>query len=41
MEELHSISPVIAKRLWNVLMISFFMIRKGLISKRKLIMDMN
>jgi hypothetical protein len=41
MEELHSISPVIAKRLWNVLRISFFMIRKGLISKRKMIMDMN
>lgn len=37
--EVHS--PVIAKRLWNVLRITFFMIRKGLISKRKLIMDMN
>lgn len=34
-------SPVIAKRLWNVLRVTFFMIRKGLISKRKLIMDMN
>ncbi|KAK7267112.1 hypothetical protein RIF29_19776 [Crotalaria pallida] len=34
-------SPVIAKRLWNVLRITFFMIRKGLISKRKLIMEMN
>ncbi|KAK7847813.1 uncharacterized protein LOC112015919 [Quercus suber] len=37
--EVHS--PVIAKRLWNVLRVTFFMIRKGLISKRKLIMDMN
>ncbi|XP_061349031.1 uncharacterized protein LOC133294396 [Gastrolobium bilobum] len=37
--EIHS--PVIAKRLWNVLRITFFMIRKGLVSKRKLIMDMN
>ncbi|XP_027359104.1 uncharacterized protein LOC113867815 [Abrus precatorius] len=34
-------SPVIAKKLWNVLRITFFMIRKGLVSKRKLIMDMN
>ncbi|KAI9120291.1 hypothetical protein K1719_007324 [Acacia pycnantha] len=37
--EVHS--PVIAKRVWNVLRITFFMMRKGLISKRKLIMDMN
>ena len=37
--EVHS--PVIAKRLWNVLRVSFFMVRKGLISKRKFIMDMN
>ncbi|KAK7396016.1 hypothetical protein VNO78_16698 [Psophocarpus tetragonolobus] len=37
--EVHS--PVVAKRLWNVLRVSFFMIRKGLISKRKMIMDMN
>ncbi|GMY12932.1 Avr9/Cf-9 rapidly elicited protein [Fagus crenata] len=37
--EVHS--PVIAKRLWNVLRVTFFMIRKGLISKRKFIMDMN
>ncbi|KAF1858692.1 hypothetical protein Lal_00044725, partial [Lupinus albus] len=29
------------KRLWNVLRITFFMIRKGLISKRKMIMDIN
>lgn len=34
-------NSVIAKRLWNVLRIAFFMIRKGLISKRKLMMDMN
>ncbi|KAG4915610.1 hypothetical protein JHK87_053167 [Glycine soja] len=37
--EVHS--PVGAKRLWNVLRVTFFMIRKGLISKRKMIMDMN
>ena len=37
--EVHS--PVIAKRLWNVLRVTFFMLRKGLISKRKFIMDMN
>lgn len=37
--EVHS--PVIAKRLWNVLRVTFFMVRKGLISKRKFIMDMN
>lgn len=37
--ELHS--PVIAKRPRNVLRVTFFMIRKGLVSKRKLIMDMN
>ncbi|XP_054779898.1 uncharacterized protein LOC129287693 [Prosopis cineraria] len=30
-----------ARRLWNVLRISFLMMRKGVISKRKLIMDMN
>ncbi|XP_044502590.1 uncharacterized protein LOC123223499 [Mangifera indica] len=34
-------NSVIAKRLWNVLRITFFMIRKGLGLKRKLIMDMN
>lgn len=39
--ELHSVNSVVAKRLWNFLRISFFMMRKGLISKRKLIMDMN
>ncbi|XP_014491216.1 uncharacterized protein LOC106753862 [Vigna radiata var. radiata] len=30
-----------AKRLWNVMRVTFFMIRKGLISKRKMIMDTN
>ncbi|CAL0321596.1 unnamed protein product [Lupinus luteus] len=34
-------SPVIAKRLWNVLRVTFFMTKKGLISKRKVIIDMN
>ncbi|KAJ6791228.1 Uncharacterized protein M6B38_245755 [Iris pallida] len=37
--ELHS--PAAAKRLWNFLRVAFFMMRKGLISKRKLVMDMN
>ncbi|KAJ6831996.1 uncharacterized protein M6B38_345035 [Iris pallida] len=37
--ELHS--PAAAKRLWNLLRVAFFMMRKGLISKRKLLMDMN
>lgn len=37
--EIHS--PVVAKRLWNVLRITFIMIRKGLVSKTKLMMDMN
>ncbi|KAJ0974624.1 hypothetical protein J5N97_016589 [Dioscorea zingiberensis] len=37
--ELHS--PAAAKRLWNFLRVAFYMMRKGLISKRKLIMDMN
>ncbi|KAM0950328.1 hypothetical protein DsansV1_C04g0040251 [Dioscorea sansibarensis] len=37
--ELHS--PRAAKRLWNFLRVAFYMMRKGLISKRKLIMDMN
>ncbi|XP_044466546.1 uncharacterized protein LOC123196553 [Mangifera indica] len=36
-----NVNSVIAKKLWNVLRITFFMIRKGLVSKRKLIMDMN
>lgn len=35
-------SPIVAKRLWKMLRITFFMIRKGLISKRsKMLMDMN
>ena len=37
--ELHS--PTAAKKLWNFLRVAFFMMRKGLISKRKLVMDMN
>ncbi|XP_030450104.2 uncharacterized protein LOC115672436 [Syzygium oleosum] len=41
--ELHDsrVNSAMAKRLWNVLRVSFFMIRKGIMSKRKLIMDMN
>jgi len=39
--EVHKYSPFIAKRLWNVLRITYMMIRKGVISKRKLMMDMN
>ncbi|MCL7023690.1 hypothetical protein MKW94_021468 [Papaver nudicaule] len=41
--EVHSSSrnSVIGKRLWNFLRIAFYMMRKGLMSKRKLIMDMN
>lgn len=35
------VNSVVAKKLWNVLRVTFFMIRKGLVSKRKLIMDMN
>ncbi|XP_058092839.1 uncharacterized protein LOC131239249 [Magnolia sinica] len=37
-------SPVmsgIGRKLWNFLRIAFYMMRKGIISKRKLIMDMN
>ncbi|XP_020246194.1 uncharacterized protein LOC109824082 [Asparagus officinalis] len=37
--ELHS--PTSAKKLWNILRIAFFMMRKGLVAKRKLILDMN
>ncbi|XP_020248389.1 uncharacterized protein LOC109825889 [Asparagus officinalis] len=37
--ELHS--PAAAKRLWNFFRVAYFMMRKGLISKRKLVMDMN
>lgn len=40
--EIHSpVNHVSAKRLWNVLRIAFFMMRKGLISKRKMLMDMH
>ncbi|KAK9117754.1 hypothetical protein Sjap_016701 [Stephania japonica] len=40
--EVHSrVNSVVAKKLWNFLRIAYFMMRKGLISKRKLIMDMN
>ncbi|OMO98539.1 hypothetical protein CCACVL1_04200 [Corchorus capsularis] len=39
--EVHTRTPAIAKRLWKVLRITFLMIRKGLIAKRKLMMDMN
>ncbi|XP_071721658.1 uncharacterized protein [Rutidosis leptorrhynchoides] len=35
------VNSAVAKRLWNVLRVTLLMIRKGLISKRKLIMDMN
>ncbi|XP_042498318.1 uncharacterized protein LOC122076813 [Macadamia integrifolia] len=39
--EVHSpVNSVLVKRLWNILRIAFFMLRKGLISKRKLLMDM-
>ncbi|MED6163650.1 hypothetical protein PIB30_082051 [Stylosanthes scabra] len=38
--EVHS-SSVATKKLWNVLRITFFMIRKGFVSKRKMMMDMN
>ncbi|XP_010682249.2 uncharacterized protein LOC104897127 [Beta vulgaris subsp. vulgaris] len=34
-------SSIVAKRLWNFLRITFLMMRKGLISKKKLIMDIN
>ncbi|WJX83211.1 hypothetical protein P8452_65888 [Trifolium repens] len=37
--EVHS--SVVAKRLWNVLRITFFMMRKSFVSKRKMIMDIN
>eukprot|EP01018_Ginkgo_biloba_P017887 Gb_28410 [translate_table: standard] len=41
--EVHSphVNHVAAKRFWNVLRIAFFMLRKGLISKRKMLMDMH
>ncbi|CAJ2672213.1 uncharacterized protein LOC123888085 [Trifolium pratense] len=37
--EVHS--PIVAKRLWNVSRISFFIRRKSVFSKRKMIMSMN
>lgn len=40
--EVHStVNHASAKRFWNVLRIAFFMIRKGLMSKRKILMDMH
>lgn len=39
---MHSrVNSAMAKRVWNYLRVAYFMMRKGLISKRKLIMDMN
>ncbi|XP_050231713.1 uncharacterized protein LOC126680607 [Mercurialis annua] len=35
------VNSMVAKRLWNVLRVSFLMLRKGFVSKRKLMMDMN
>ncbi|KAG9447335.1 hypothetical protein H6P81_013463 [Aristolochia fimbriata] len=35
------VNSVLPKRLWNFLRIAFYMMRKGLVSKRKLIIDMN
>ncbi|KAL2939565.1 Chromosomal serine/threonine-protein kinase JIL-1 [Bienertia sinuspersici] len=32
---------ILAKKLWNFLRITLIMVRKGLISKKKLIMDIN
>ncbi|XP_010249360.1 PREDICTED: uncharacterized protein LOC104591912 [Nelumbo nucifera] len=37
----HVRSSAMGKRLWNLLRIAYFMMRKGFVSKRKLIMDMN
>ncbi|XP_057542288.1 uncharacterized protein LOC130820791 [Amaranthus tricolor] len=34
-------SSIVAKRLWNFLRVAFFMVRKGLISKKKLLIDIN
>ncbi|KAL6003556.1 hypothetical protein ACLOJK_023788 [Asimina triloba] len=40
--EVHSaVASGIGRRLWNFVRIAFFMIRKGILSKRKLLMDMN
>uniref|UniRef100_A0A0D6R3S4 Uncharacterized protein n=1 Tax=Araucaria cunninghamii TaxID=56994 RepID=A0A0D6R3S4_ARACU len=41
MEVNPAVNHVSAKRFWNVLRIAFFMIRKGLISKRRMLMDMH
>lgn len=42
MENIHSgVNHASAKRIWNVLRIAFFMMRKGLISKRKMLVDMH
>eukprot|EP00262_Sarcandra_glabra_P007584 TRINITY_DN20478_c0_g1_i1.p1 TRINITY_DN20478_c0_g1~~TRINITY_DN20478_c0_g1_i1.p1 ORF type:complete len:220 (+),score=29.78 TRINITY_DN20478_c0_g1_i1:70-729(+) len=41
MEVPSSVNSAVPKRVWNFLRIAFFMMRKGFISKRKLIMDMN
>ncbi|KAF9618090.1 hypothetical protein IFM89_000041 [Coptis chinensis] len=39
---MHSrVNSVLAKRVWNYFRVAYFMMRKGLISKRKLIMDIN
>ncbi|XP_058102709.1 uncharacterized protein LOC131246521 [Magnolia sinica] len=40
--EVHSrVNSHVAKRLWNFIRIAYFMMRKGLVSKRKIIIDMN
>ncbi|XXG78220.1 hypothetical protein AAC387_Pa08g2207 [Persea americana] len=41
MEVHSSVNLDVGRRLWNLLRIAFFMVRKGLTSKRKLIMDIN
>ncbi|XP_055831615.1 uncharacterized protein LOC129900627 [Solanum dulcamara] len=33
--------PVIAKKLWKIVRVAYFMLRKGLSSKRKLMFDLN
>ncbi|KAJ8752448.1 hypothetical protein K2173_004084 [Erythroxylum novogranatense] len=35
------VSSMVGKRLWNVVRVTLLMMRKGLMSKRKLIMDLN
>ncbi|XP_072999441.1 uncharacterized protein [Typha latifolia] len=39
--DLRSSPPIDAKKLWSYLRAIFFMMRKGIVSKRKLVMDMN